>query len=35
VTFSPTAKGGALASLSVADSGGASPQLVSLQGTGQ
>ncbi|MGO8796140.1 MAG: SBBP repeat-containing protein [Candidatus Sulfotelmatobacter sp.] len=35
VVFSPTAKGGALASLSVADSGGASPQLVSLQGTGQ
>jgi hypothetical protein len=35
VIFSPTVKGGALATLSVADSGGASPQSVALQGTGQ
>lgn len=35
VVFSPSVKGAAMASVSVTDSGGASPQLVALQGTGQ
>src|SRR5207245_15942 len=34
VTFTPTKKGGRSAAVSIADSGGGSPQTVSLTGTG-